>query len=194
MKKTIIVVIGIIIFLGIVSSTTNKTTDKSYRSSAPSPTATVQSATAKPFNTPTIVIKKPTVTTSPYMSKEEYGRGVLSVSKKTIEAMSLVDLGLTLKTQNRYDEALEKLNGAKVLFQEAKTLNDVLKPPPQYQKSYDYYVKALDLGLESIKLEIQAIEHFKSGEIELSNIELKQALDIRKEAISYEKLSINTMR
>lgn len=192
-KKIILIGIGIIIFIIIVSSKTNKTTDKSDKALLPSPPATVQS-TATKTDTPTIVIKEPTVTTPPYMSKEEYGKGVLSVSKRTIEAGSLTSLAITLKTQNRYDEALEKEKEAEKLFLEAKSINDSLKPPPQYQKSYDYYVKALELDIESIKLQIRATEHFKSGEIELSNLEQKQASDLLKEAMSYTRLSTNTMQ
>lgn len=188
MKKIIIILIGIFLFIFVFLPLAIPRTDKTGSNTVITP------AVNTPTQATVIVEKEPTVTTSPYMTKEEYGRGVVSVSEKTLEAQGLISLATTLKTQNRYDEALEKLKEAEKLFLEAKTINDTLKPPPRYQKSYDYYVKALNLDLESIKLEIRATEHFKTGEVDLSNLELKQALDLRKEAMSYSRLSTNTMQ
>lgn len=189
MKKIILIVTGIFLFIFVFLPLAIPRTEKTVKT--PPDNTSIQLSATQIINTVTVA---PTITVSQYMTKEEYGRGVVSVSEKTLEAQGLISLATTLKTQSRYDEALEKLKEAEKLFLEAKAINDTLKPPPRYQKSYDYYVKAFSLDLESIKLEIRATEHFKTGEIELSNLELKQALDLRKEAMSYSRLSTNAMQ
>ncbi|GAF68299.1 unnamed protein product, partial [marine sediment metagenome] len=129
-----------------------------------------------------------------FISKKAYGSSIVSISEKTIEAVGLTSLANTLSGQSRYDEALVELRKAQKLFSEAKELTDNLSPPPQYQKSYDYHVKALNLDIKGVQLDIQAREHLMNGEYELANLELEQAIEAYKEAISYAELSLSTMR